>query len=119
MVSPIAIVCGRSLVPHGGELFSVGYQQSTRAQFRTVEPEHPIVRPTAERKALLVRLVVAPDAYRIEPHEGRLVVTGELDRDAAAVAVDRAAELRLVVRDLGHLDVAAVPAGVEISGPMA
>src|SRR5262245_21798139 len=88
---------GLSLAPHGGELLAIGHQRPASVGARAVEAEHAVVGAAAEREAVLVELIIAPDADGIEPDQDRFVIPGELDRDASPVAIDRAAELGLAL----------------------
>src|SRR5262245_7407986 len=85
---------------HGRKLLAVVHQRLAVIERRAVEPEHAVVGAAFELEAFVFRLVVTPDADRVEPHQRGLRLRRELDGDSAAVAIDAAAELRLVARVL-------------------
>ena len=61
---------GPSLAPHGGEFLAIGHQRPALLEAGAVESEHAVVRTAAERKSILIGLVVAPDADSVEPDLG-------------------------------------------------
>src|SRR5262245_59545194 len=94
------LINAKSFPPHRGELLAILHQGTAVLERGAIEPEHAVVGAAFEVEALVLRLVVAPDADRIEPHQRGLALGRQLDADAAAVAVDAATELRFVARVL-------------------
>jgi hypothetical protein len=93
--------------------------RSALAVVGPVEAENLVVGAGDQRgPGLVIRLVVLPDTDPFEPDDRGLVVLRQRHLDAAAFAVDPAAEADLVLRVFGNY-MAAGAAGVEIAGPVA
>src|SRR5581483_4861528 len=108
-----------SLVAERGEFLAIGRQRGARAVVGAVEPNNPVIAAGFQRSVgIFSRLVVQPDPDAFEPHDGRLVVLRERDPDAAALAIDAAAEPHLVAFPGEHRVVAGA-AGVEIAAAVA
>src|SRR5579884_2718321 len=77
------------LVPHGGQLLAIGHERAALVEARAIEPEYLVVGAALQRTLRrLVGIFASPDADAVEPDEDGAVGIGEIDRDAAAVAID-------------------------------
>ena len=84
-----------------------------------VDPENLVVGAGHQRIAgFVVGLVALPDRDPLEPDDRGFVVFRHRHVDAAAIAIDAAAEADFIAGVFGD-DVAAIAAGVEIAGPVA
>src|SRR5690242_15907420 len=88
-----------SLVAQRGEFLAVGHQRGAFAGVGALKAEHSVVGAGDQRSIVIwIRIVVLPDPDPREPYDGRFVVLRQCDPDAAALAVDAAAEADLVCR---------------------
>src|SRR6516164_9404501 len=115
-------------MPQRGELLAVGDQRRALLRLDAVEPEYLVVGAGIQGGCRrLVEILALPDADALQRlDDQRRVVVGEIDRNAAAVAIDGACEVDAVGhRGFGGVQcfdggrMTAVAAGIEIAGAVA
>src|SRR4051812_39583682 len=91
-----------SLVPECGEDLAVGHQLRALAGADALESESVVIGARAQLIiALDILIAGSPDAHALHAHGGGFVIVGQRNLDAAAVAIDAAAEPQFVRVRLG------------------
>jgi len=102
-----------------GEFLAVGHEFGTFAELGAIDAKNLVVGAGQQGiGGIVIRFVAIPNHDPLKPDDGGFAIFRQRQIDAAAFAIDAAAETDFVTGVLGN-DVIAIAAGIEIAGAAA